>query len=64
MFTCFEDSVIASSDENDNLSAKDAARLLAEHGFTMDDVYAEPGEISHFSLDARNAHAILAWLGY
>ena len=64
MFTCFEDSVIASSDENDNLSAKDAARLLAEHGFTMDDVYAEPGEISHFSLDARNAHALLAWLGY
>ena len=64
MFTCFEDSVIASSDENDNLSAKDAARLLAEHGFTMDDVYAEPGEISHFSLDARNCHALLAWLGY
>ncbi len=64
MFTCFEDSVIASSDENDNLSAKDAARLLAEHGFTMDDVYAEPGEISHYSLDARNAHALLAWLGY
>ncbi len=64
MFTCFEDSVIASSDENDNLSAKDAARLLAEHGFTLDDVYAEPGEISHYSLDARNAHALLAWLGY
>jgi hypothetical protein len=64
MFTCFEDSVIASSDENDNLSAKDAARLLAEHGFTMDDVYENPQDISHFHLDARNAHALLAWLGY
>jgi len=64
MFTCYEDSVLASADENDILSAKDAAKLLAEHGFTMDDVYENPGEVSHYSLDARNAHALLAWLGY
>jgi hypothetical protein len=64
MFTCYEDSVLACADDDDNLSAKDAAKVLAEHGFTMDDVYADPGEISHYSLDARNAHALLAWLGY
>ncbi len=63
MFT-YEESVIACADENDNLSAKDAARLLAEHGFSMDDVYAEPGDIAHYALDARNAHALLHWLGY
>ena len=62
--TCYEDSVIACADENDNLSAKDAARLLAEHGFTLEDVYAEPGDIAHYALDARNCHALLAWLGY
>jgi hypothetical protein len=64
MFTSTEDFVLSLADEDDNLSGKDAAKLLAEHGFTMDDVYAEPGDISHFHLDARNAHALLAWLGY
>ena len=64
MFTSTEDFVLSLADEDDNLSGKDAAKLLAEHGFTMDDVYAEPGDISHFSLDARNCHALLAWLGY
>ena len=63
MFTT-EDFVLSLADEDDNLSGKDAARLLAEHGFTMDDVYADPGDISHFHLDARNAQALLAWLGY
>ena len=64
MFTCYEDSVFACADENDNLSGKDAAKLLADHGFDMDDVYEAPGDIAHYALDARNCHALLAWLGY
>jgi hypothetical protein len=64
MFTSYEDSVLAVADENDNLSLKYATKLLADHGSTMDDVYADPGDVSPIALDERNAYALLNWLGY
>lgn len=60
----YEDSVIACADEAGNLSRTDAIKLLAEHGFTLDDVYEDNHGVSWAHLDARNAEALLAWLGY
>jgi len=64
MFISYEDAVLEVADENDNLSLKYATKLLADHGFTMDDVYADPGDVSPIALDERNAYALLNWLGY
>jgi hypothetical protein len=64
MFISYEDSVLEAADENGNLSLIDAINLLEEHGFTMDDVYADPGNVSPIALDERNAIALLNWLGY
>jgi hypothetical protein len=61
----YEDSVMAAADpESGNLSHNDAQRLLAGHGFTLDDVYADNHGVSWVALDERNAEALLAWLGY
>lgn len=60
----YEDSVLDAADENGNLSYNDAQRLLNEHGFTLDDVYAENNGVSWVALDERNAEALLHWLGY
>ena len=60
----YEDSVQACADEHGNLTSGDASKLLAEHGFSMDDVYADNHGVSWAHLDARNAEALLAWLGY
>jgi len=61
----YEDSVLAAADpESGTLSHTDARRLLAEHGFTLDDVYADNHGVSWVALDERNAEALLAWLGY
>ena len=61
----YEDSVLACAHfETGNLSPADASKLLAEHGFSMDDVYADNHGVSWAHLDARNAEALLAWLGY
>jgi hypothetical protein len=64
MFCTYEDSVLEASDDNGNLSYADAKRLLADHGFTFDDVYDDSHEVSQVALDERNAEALLAWLGY
>ena len=64
MFATYEDAVLEVADENDNLPLKYATKLLADHGFTMDDVYADPGDVSPIALDERNAYALLNWLGY
>jgi hypothetical protein len=60
----YEDSVWEAADDNGNLSHADAEQLLAEHGFTLEDVYADNHDVSWVALDARNAEALLAWLGY
>ena len=64
MFISYEDSVLEAADENGNLSLRNAINLLEEHGFTMDDVYEDPGDVSLIALDERNAIALLNWLGY
>lgn len=60
----YEESVIDHTDDDGNLSRNDAARLLTDHGFTIDDLYADNHGVSWVALDARNAEALLAWLGY
>ena len=64
MLTTYEDSVLAAADDDGNLSRPDANRLLTEHGFTIDDIYEDNHGVSWVALDARNAEALLAWLGY
>ena len=59
-----EDSVLEAADENGNLSYEDAERLLADHGFTLADIYTENHDVSWVALDQRNAGALLIWLGY
>lgn len=63
-YACFEDSVLDHADHAGNLSHGDASKLLADHGFTIDDLYADNHGVSWMHLDARNAEALLAWLGY
>lgn len=64
MFCTYEDSVLDAADENGNLSYADASKLLSEHGFSLDDIYADSHGVSWVALDERNAEALLAWLGY
>ena len=64
MYCTYEDSVIAAADDNGCLSYNDARRLLSDHGFTLDDIYADRHDVSWVALDERNAEALLAWLGY
>lgn len=63
MFT-YEESVLSYADMAGNLTHADAAQLLGDHGFSMDDVYDDNHDVSWVHLDARNAEALLAWLGY
>jgi hypothetical protein len=63
-FGSYEDSVLDAADESGNLSHADAVRLLADHGETLDAIYEDDHGVSWVALDARNAEAILAWLGY
>lgn len=64
MFTTYEDSVLAQADEDGNLNRNDAIKLLSDHGFSLDDVYEDNHGVSWAHLDACNADALLAWLGY
>jgi hypothetical protein len=64
MYCSYEDSVIDAADDQGNLSYRDAKRLLADHGFTLEDTYEDNHDVSSVSLDERNAEALLAWLGY
>ena len=63
-YCTYEESVLDPADRNGNLSHGDAEALLAEHGFTLDDIYANSHGVSWCHLDERNAEALLAWLGY
>jgi hypothetical protein len=63
MFT-YEESVLSYADMAGNLTHADAAQLLGDHGFTLADTYADNHGVSWVHLDARNAEALLAWLGY
>jgi hypothetical protein len=63
-FNSYEESVIEAADEEGNLSRADAVKLLVEHGFSLDDLYEDNHGVSWVALDARNAEALLAWLGY
>jgi len=60
----YEESVLDYADQDGNLSRGDAVQLLKDHGFTLDDLYADSHGVSWCHLDARNAEALLAWLGY
>ena len=60
----YEDSVLEAADDNGNLSYTDACRLFSEHGATFDEIYSDNHGVSWVALDARNAEALLAWLGY
>lgn len=64
MYATFEESVLDHADHCGNLSHGDACQLLAEHGFTLADVYEDDHGVSAVHLDERNAEALLAWLGY
>lgn len=64
MFLSYEDSVLEAADDDGNLSYAQAQRLLAEHGETLDAIYEDNHGVSWVALDARNAEALLAWLGY
>jgi hypothetical protein len=60
----YEESVLSYADMAGNLTHADAAKLLGDHGFSINDIYAENNGVSWAHLDARNAEALLAWLGY
>lgn len=62
--TTYEESVLDAADDQGNLSRTDAAKLLAHHGFTLDNLYEDDHGVSWVHLDQRNAEALLAWLGY
>jgi hypothetical protein len=64
MLCTYEDSVLEAADHDGNLSTADAVKLLKEHGATLDDLYEDSHGVSWAALDARNAEALLAWLGY
>jgi len=64
MYVCYEDSVLGAADNDGNLTFKQATRLLADHGFTLADVYEDDHGVDPVWLDQRNAQALLFWLGY
>ena len=57
-------SVLDFTDHNGNLTSADATKVLADHGFTWDDVHACNNGVSWSHLEDNNAEALLAWLGY
>ena len=63
-YLTFEESVLDHCDQAGNLSHADACQLLAEHGFSLGDIYEDSHGVSWAHLDARNGEALLAWLGY
>ena len=64
MYASFEESVLDHADHHGNLSRGDAVCLLSEHGFSLEDLYADNHGVSWVFLDQFNAQALLAWLGY
>ena len=64
VYDIYKETVLDHADHDGNLSHGDASKLLADHGFTWEDLYANDHGVSWAHLDARNAEALLAWLGY
>jgi hypothetical protein len=64
MYLSYEDSVLDAADDAGNLSFADTRKLLSEHGFALDDVYADSHGVDLVALDEFNAEALLFWLGY
>jgi hypothetical protein len=64
MALTYEDSVLEYADDDGNLSFEDTKRLLSDHGFSLSDIYEDNHNVSWVELDARNAQALLNWLGY
>ena len=58
MFTTYEDSVLAHSNDDGCLDLNDACHLLNQHEALLTDYLTETGDKS------LNAESILAWLGY
>ena len=64
MFETYSDSVLEAADDDGNLTLRDAEKLFKAHGVSFDDVYEDFHGVCPVALDARNAEALLAWLGY
>jgi len=64
MYVCYEDSVLGAADNDGNLTSRQAQRLLADHGFTLSDLYEDDHGVCPVALDSHNAQALLFWLGY
>lgn len=60
----YKESVLDYCDHHGSLSYGDASQLLAEHGFTIGDLYEDDHGVSPVALYERNGAALLAWLGY
>ena len=58
MFTTYEDSVLAHTNDDGCLDLNDACHLLNQHEALLTDYLTETGDKS------LNAESILAWLGY
>jgi hypothetical protein len=59
MLYTYEDSVLDAADEDGNLSAVDAARLVEDHSLLPSDAIGELGAVHWL-----NAETLLNWLGY
>ena len=64
MIETYSESVLDAADNDGNLSYPDAQRLFKAHGLTLEAIYENPQGVCPVALDARNAEALLAWLGY
>ena len=64
VYDIYKETVLDHADHNGNLSHGDASKLLADHGFTWEDVHAFNNGVSWSHLEDCNAKALLAWLGY
>ena len=58
MFTTYEDSVLAHTNDDGCLDLNDACHLLNQHEALLTDYLTETGDKS------LNAEQMLAWLGY
>lgn len=58
MFTTYEDSVLAHTNDDGCLDLNDACHLLNQHHALLTDYLTETGDKS------LNAEQMLAWLGY
>ncbi|WP_269607703.1 hypothetical protein [Prochlorococcus marinus] len=60
----YKESLLATCDENGVLTIEDANKMLADHGHDFEEVLEDPYDSDQIKLRERNAHELLAWLGY